>query len=96
MNEKSKHTVSIFAFPAISSLGLVPSQTPVFLGRSEMEGGTAGSCTTWVGAVKKTTMLVFYSLFVCLCMSRVNLMFLRVSFELKINTQVAKLENTKV
>lgn len=26
-----------------------------------MERGTSGSCTTWVGAVKKTTMLVFYS-----------------------------------
>lgn len=67
-----------------------------FWGRSEMERGTSGSCTTWVGAVKKTTMLVFYSFFVCLCMSRVNLMFLRVSFELKINSQAAKRENTKV
>lgn len=61
-----------------------------------MERGTDGSCTIWVGAVKKTTMLVFYSFFVCLCMSRVNLMFLRVSFELKINSQAAKRENTKV
>lgn len=48
------------------------------------------------GCGQKDNEVSFFTLFLCLCMSRVNLMFLRVGFELKINSQAAKRENTKV
>lgn len=67
MNEKSKHTVSVFAFPAIYILGLLSSQTQ-FFGGKERDGMRHGWVLYYLGGCGQKDNDVSFLLFICVFM----------------------------